>query len=51
MNGGVNNRVGAITDRCNCIAATTSREGVNDSECIGFTESDSIRGGGERTIS
>ena len=51
MNGGVNNMVGAITDRCNCIAVTTSGEGVNDNECIWLTGSDRIRGGGDRIVS
>ena len=46
-------RVGAITDRRNCVATTTSREGsnVNECICIGFRGSDHIREGGDRIIS
>ena len=43
--------MGEITDRWNCIAATTSREGLNVNECIGVRGSDHIREGGDRIIS
>jgi len=44
-------RVGAITDRWNCIAATSSGEEINANDCIDCTGGECIRGGGDSIIS